>query len=91
MKIEYIAQIWQEGSQFVAHAMPLDVISAGQTPEEARHALDEAVALFLETASEVGTLEDVLAEAGYRQEDGCWTGPSWVSTERRVATVGAEA
>ena len=25
--IEYTVQIWKEGGQFVAHAMPLDVMS----------------------------------------------------------------
>lgn len=35
VNIDYTAQIWQEGSQFVAHAMPLN----GQIhePEESDH------------------------------------------------------
>jgi predicted RNase H-like HicB family nuclease len=66
LNIEYTANIWQEGEQFVAHAMPLDVMSSGQTPEEARKALDEAVHLFLGTAAEAGTLEEVLDEAETR-------------------------
>ncbi len=63
-KIDYTVQIWREGNQFIAHAMPLDVMSAGLTPEQARAAVDEAVALFIRTASDLGTLEDVLREAG---------------------------
>jgi predicted RNase H-like HicB family nuclease len=59
-ELEYTVQIWKEGDQFIAHAMPLDVVSAGQTVEAARDALDEAVSLFLETAAEAGTLEEVL-------------------------------
>ena len=50
--------------QFVAHAMPLDVMSAGVSPEAAREALDEAVRLFLLTAQDHGTLPEVLAEGG---------------------------
>jgi predicted RNase H-like HicB family nuclease len=46
MKIEYTVQTWSEGEEFVAHAMPLDVMSSGRTPEEARAALDEAVTSF---------------------------------------------
>ena len=76
LNIEFTANIWQEGDQFVAHAMPLDVISAGRTPEEARKALDEAVHLFLVTAAEVGTLEQVLDEAGYSLEQGKWIAPT---------------
>ena len=50
--IEYTVQIWKEGNQFVAHAMPLDVMSSGNTPEEARKALAEAVHLFLMTGAD---------------------------------------
>lgn len=60
MNIEYTVQIWKEGKQFIAHAMPLDVMSSGQTTDEAGKALDEAVHLFLATAAEMGTLEEVL-------------------------------
>ena len=89
LNIEYTANIWREGDQFVAHAMPLDVMSGGRTPEEARRALDEAVHLFLVTAAEVGTLEEVLDEAGYMRESGRWVSRAWVSIERHSALVGA--
>lgn len=26
--IEYTVQVWEEGDQFIAHAMPLDVMSS---------------------------------------------------------------
>ncbi len=64
MDVEYNIQIWQEGKQFVAHAMPLDVMSAGPTPDQARQAVYEAVELFLETAAEMGTLSEILQESG---------------------------
>ena len=60
INIEYTTQIWKEDDQFIAHAMPLDVISSGRTAEEARKALDEAVQLFLETAADMGTLEEIV-------------------------------
>lgn len=63
--IEYTVQMWKEGNQFVAHAMPLDVMSSGKTPEEARKALDEAVHLFLVTAADLSTLIEILKETGY--------------------------
>ena len=88
LNIEFTANIWQEGDQFVAHAMPLDVISAGRTPEEARKALDEAVHLFLVTAAEVGTLDQVLDEAGYSLEQGKWIAPTWIAIERHATLVG---
>ena len=61
----------------MAHAMPLDVMSAGDSPDEARKAVDEAVGAFLTTLSSMGTLHDVLAESGYRHEEGKWISPEW--------------
>ena len=68
--IEYTVHIWEEGGQYVAHAMPLDVMSSGGTPEEARKALDEAVHVFLVTAADIGTLKEILEEAGYEMKKG---------------------
>jgi len=85
MKIDYTVHIWQEGDQFVAHAMPLDVMSSGPTPEAARNALEEAVRLFLLTARDHGTLEEILTEAGYELQNGSWLSPTWVAIERHSA------
>lgn len=88
INIEYTIQIWKEGNQFIAHAMPLDVMSSGQTPEEARKALDEAVHLFLETAADMETLDEILQEAGYEFVSENWRSPSWIAIERHSITVG---
>jgi len=87
--IDYTVQIWKEGNQFVAHAMPLDVISSGKTPEEARKALDEAVHLFLVTADDMGSLDEILQETGYELREGRWISPLWVAIERHSAILGA--
>ena len=87
--IEYTVQVWQEGDAFIAHAMPLDVISAGETPEKARLALDEAVRLFLKVTADMDTLTEVLEEAGYRFHEGAWTSPAWVSVEKHTVAIGA--
>jgi predicted RNase H-like HicB family nuclease len=70
--------IWKEDDQYVAHAMPLDVMSSGATPAAARQALDEAVRLFLITAADRGTLEQVLEESGYQRHDEHWVCPTFV-------------
>ena len=89
MKIEYTVQIWREGGQFIAHAMPLDVASSGETPQAARAALDEAVRLFILTAEEQGTIQELLEEAGYSNENGNWQSPDWVCFEKHTAAVAA--
>ena len=87
IKIDYTLQIWKEGRQYIAHAMPLDVMSSGKTPEVARKALEEAVHLFLVTAAEMGTLKEILDESGYEFRQGCWISPSWVAIERHSLPV----
>ncbi len=82
MKVSYTMQLWREGKHYIAHALPLDVASSGPTPAKARVALDEAVNLFLETARDAGTLEQVLEEAGYTQGSRGWTSPKCLKTQK---------
>jgi predicted RNase H-like HicB family nuclease len=89
MRIDYTVQIWREGNQYVAHAMPLDVASSGGTPEAARQAADEAVRLFLAAAAEHGSLEEVLEDAGYRRQDNSWHAPEWLGIEQRSCLAAA--
>jgi predicted RNase H-like HicB family nuclease len=89
MKIDYTVQVWKEGNQYIAHASPLDLISSGPTPEEAKSALKEAVLLFLETVKDMGTLSEVLSECGYQARDDLWISPTWVGVERQSAAIGA--
>jgi predicted RNase H-like HicB family nuclease len=87
MKIDFTVQIWREGSQYVAHAMPLDVLSSGATPDKARQALQEALQAFLLTAAEHGTLEEVLEESGYELQGDSWVGPPFVAVERQDLAI----
>jgi predicted RNase H-like HicB family nuclease len=65
MELTFEAEVWSERGKFVARANPLNILSCGDTRKKAEESLLEAVELFLETAEEMGTLDDVLAEAGY--------------------------
>lgn len=87
VKLDYTLQIWEEDGHFIAHAMPLDVASSGPTPEAARLAVDEAVRLFITTASEHGTLNEALEDAGYRRVQEEWRGPAWLSSEQQTCLV----
>jgi len=84
LNIEFIIHVWQEGNQFIAHAMPLDVMSSGNTPDEAKKALDEAVHLFVQTA----TLDEILDECGYECRKGTCIAPTWIATERHTSMIG---
>lgn len=87
MNIETTVHIWRENDQFVAHAMPIDLMSSGTTAETARTALDEAVKLFLTTAADAGTLHELLEECGYQRTAAGWSAPDFVALERHAIAV----
>jgi predicted RNase H-like HicB family nuclease len=77
--------IFKEGDTYVAHAPHLDVSSCGTTDEEARQNIRDAVRGFLETAHDMGTVNEILEEAGYRLAvDTNWQPPEFVSVERQT-------
>jgi predicted RNase H-like HicB family nuclease len=81
MDLGFTVRILKEGDTFIAHVPELDVSSCGDTEVDARRNIADAVRGFLETASEQGTLNDILQEAGYRLENGRWTEPELVGVE----------
>ena len=89
MNVDYTVHIWKEGKQYIAQAIPLDVASSGETPDEAKKALKEAVHLFLETAREMGTLQDILEECGYEAAGKEWMSPQWIAIEKQSMAIGA--
>ena len=66
------AQIFREGDVYVALCPHLNVSSFGEDLAGARRALQEAVEALVETCEEMGTLEEVLMEAGFRREGHTW-------------------
>jgi len=69
-KINFNIEVLKEADQFVAVARNLNVSSCGDSPEEAEKSLQEALSLFLEECEKIGSLQEVLEEAGYFFEAG---------------------
>jgi predicted RNase H-like HicB family nuclease len=65
MENQFTTRIFKEGRTFVAHALELDVSTRAGSEEKAIRNLKQAVRLFLEEAQRMGTLEQILEEAGY--------------------------
>ena len=66
--VPYTSQLFEEDDQIVAVCPELNVSSFGDTREDALASLQEAVILFLEACQQMGTLAQVLEEAGYHRE-----------------------
>ena len=67
MEIQFTTRIFKEGRTYVAHALELDISSCAGTKEKAIKSLKEAVRLFRVEAEKMGTLDQILEEAGYRK------------------------
>jgi len=74
-------EIVREGDLFVGICPDLQISSFGETIEEARKSVREAVEAFIEECESMGTLDEVLEEAGFTQEAGRWLPRQPVSAE----------
>jgi len=86
-KVIYRAEFFREGDLYVGVAPELNVSSYGETLEEARKSLHEAVEAFLEECERMGTLEDVMEEAGFALRGDTWFPRQPVAAE--LMTTGA--
>lgn len=74
MKYNIVArvEIFQEGDLYVGVCPDLDVSSFGETIAETRQALREALEAFVLGCEQLGTLTEVLEDAGFAQEKQNW-------------------
>ena len=80
--IKFRADVFEEERQYVAVCPELSVSSFGDSIEGAQESLREAVEAFIEGCQSLGTLEEVLQEAGFRRE-----GATWVTREPTATKV----
>jgi predicted RNase H-like HicB family nuclease len=71
-RIVFRAEFFREGELYVGLAPELDVSSFGETIEEAKRSLQEAVEAFIEECEAMGTLVEVLEEAGFGRSGDLW-------------------
>jgi len=80
-KVNFRAEIFREGGVYIGLCRELNVSSFGETVEEARNSLQEAVGAFIEECEVMGTLEEVLEESGFVKEGSVWTPPKPIKEE----------
>jgi predicted RNase H-like HicB family nuclease len=79
--------IFKEGDAYVAYVPALDVSSCGATDEEARRNIRDAVRGFLAASADLGTLDEILEEAGYQLDGDGWRAPEFVSMDRLTMSM----
>jgi len=65
-------KVFKEGEVYVALCPELDVSSFGDDIKSAEKSLREATEAFLEECEAMGTLEEVLVDAGFVKEQDKW-------------------
>jgi len=85
--ISFTTHIFKEGDTYVAYVPELDVSSCGSTDEEARKNIRDALQGFFEVSMEMGTLDEILEEAGYVREGEGWRAPEFVSLDRLTVSL----
>jgi hypothetical protein len=70
---------FKEGNKFVAFSPALDLSTCGDTKEQARERFIEACTIFFDEITRMGTVDDVLAECGWKKvtvkEQSSWSPP----------------
>ena len=79
--------IFKERNTYVAYVPALDVSSCGATDDEARRNIRDAVSGYLETSADMGTLDEILQEAGYERQGEHWRAPEFVSVDRLTMSI----
>jgi predicted RNase H-like HicB family nuclease len=90
VQIDFDMIVFREGQSYVACCPELDVSSCGRDVDEARANLKTAVRLLIEETARLGTLDQVLQDAGYVPDGmGGYISPKVVATESTSVAVGA--
>lgn len=58
---------YREGDKFIAFSPALNLSTCGNTQEQAKRRFEEMLKIFLEEVEQMGTLEDVLLECGWKK------------------------
>ncbi len=80
--LSFTIQIFREGRTYVAHNPELNVSSCGDTLDDAKSNLKDALVGFLKSAQKLGTLDEILKEAGYVRKNKEWVEPRLVLSGR---------
>jgi predicted RNase H-like HicB family nuclease len=72
MNLSVKIEIFKEGDVYIALSPELNISSFGETIEEAKASIGEAIEAFIEECERMGTLEAVLEESGFSQSKDSW-------------------
>jgi len=87
MRISTRIEIFKEGEVYVALSPELNVSSFGDTLQDARMSIQEAIEAFVEECREMGTLDEVLEESGFVRTNDTWESRKPLSEEKIALAI----
>ena len=81
------AEFFREDDLYVGLCPELSVSSFGEDIKDAERSLLEAIRAFIEACEEMGTLEEVLEEAGFLKKEDVWFSREPVMEERLAISL----
>jgi predicted RNase H-like HicB family nuclease len=87
MNISVKIEIFKEGDVYVGLSPELDVSSFGETIEDAKKSIKDAIVAFVEECQKMGTLEDILEESGFSKINDSWESRKPVTEEDIAVAV----
>jgi predicted RNase H-like HicB family nuclease len=87
LKISLRLEIFKEGDLYVALSPELNVSSFGETVEDAKRSIKEALEAFIEECEKMGTLEAILEESGFSRINDSWESRKPVEEEAFALTL----
>ncbi len=74
-EIKLLFNLFKEGRNYIAYSPALDLSTFGKTEKEAKDNFSEIVELFFDELEELGSLERVLTDLGWRKIKKEWNPP----------------
>ena len=87
MNLSIRVEIFKEGDVYVALSPELNVSSFGETIDEAKESIREAIEGFLEECREMGSLNEILEESGFLRVENNWQSRIPVAEENLALAV----
>jgi predicted RNase H-like HicB family nuclease len=87
MNISIRVEIFKEDDVYVALSPELNVSSFGETIDEAKISIREAIEGFLQECQEMGSLNEVLEESGFLRVENNWQSRIPVAEENLALAV----
>lgn len=87
MHLKIPVSIFKEDKTFIAYSPVLDLSTSGKTFEQVQQRFTEVVRIFFEELVAMGTLDEVLANLGWRRVNREWNPPISVTHQLTDITI----